>query len=181
MNYIFHCHVWDKSLLWKKNFLLWNSFFKMKPEFLKENFLVQKVKNIISLRAKCQSLKVLFTGWNPSVEESIWRIQFCEINLSNPHVLDCKYSFCRRIEKWFPSEKISIVKKNCIFIYSIKSFWGSVNQKSFLMWNIFFKMKATCHYFGKIPSAERQKMILSAEIWIIGFFSHFCIQDEILL
>ena len=32
-----------------------------------------------------------------------------------------------------------------------------MNQKSYLLWNIFFKMKATCHYFGKIPSAERQE------------------------
>ena len=39
-------------------------------------------------------------------------------------LIHCKDSFCRWIRKGFPSAKLSIFEKNCIFIYKIKSFLG---------------------------------------------------------
>ena len=44
------------------------------------------------------------------------------------------------------------------FIYRLKSFWRSVNPKSFLQWNKPVKMKTISHYIRKILSAERQEI-----------------------
>jgi len=152
--YIFHFHVQDRITFSKGQK---NDFFLRKYQSLKRfNFYVQD---------------------ETLIEDSIRRILFCEINLSNENkmLIYCKDFFCRRIRKWFSSAKILIDQK-IFFLY--KYFWRSVNQKNFLLWNKPFKMKTTCR---KTPSAERQENDFF--LWkyeILECFSYH-IQDEILL
>ena len=96
-----------------------------------------------------------YTGWNPSVGESIRQILFCEINLSKWKHVD---TLQRRITKWFPSAKILILP----FIYRLKSLWRSVNSKNFLPWNRPVKIKPINHYI--------RTQFFSVEIWIIKRF-----------
>jgi len=88
--YIFHFHVQDRITFSKGQK---NDFFLRKYQSLKRfNFYVQD---------------------ETLIEDSIRRILFCEINLSNENkmLIYCKDFFCRRIRKWFSSAKILIDQK----------------------------------------------------------------------
>ena len=146
----------------QKNFLLRCRFSKWnRHSYILEKLLLQKDKKIISFWENINHFKkiqFLYTGWNPFVSESIRRIHFCEINLSNENkmLIHCKDSFCRRIRQWFPSAKILIVRKNC-FLYPSGDMW---------IRRIFF-----CEIsLSKWKTNEITLKKISVEIWIIRMF-----------
>ena len=125
-------HVQDKILLWKwnvnqKNYLLRNRFSKWSLHSnTLEKLLLQNDKKIISFWENINNLKDL--GWNPSLEESIRQILFCEINLWKwKQDVDALQRFLLQKEEKMISlcENINC-SKMLLFIHRNKSFWRSV-------------------------------------------------------